>query len=443
MQMEFISVLQIEIDFERQTGLLRDVHFELDVLWIQIQIHFEFGEVTLDSPEEPNRIVFFHGRAPFPEPFPELFPLFPHLMRPRSVYLFTDQRTVEKHSPKPRIPIRGASPYVQSIDRRQQNLRLRLSYHALMIGSHLSISGGIVNALTQAQQLDLDTVQVFTKNQRQWRIAPLKDADREAWLAELEKLGWTDRTVCHATYLANLASPNPELWEKSAVMMRTELDRCEALSIRNLVFHPGAHTGKGEADAKAGIERIAKAVARILAETAGYKTVLCLENTAGAGTTLGRSFEELATIADLAEEILSAGSDAGEVHRIGYCIDTCHALAAGYDLTSYEGAERVFDEFARVCSKDRLRVLHLNDSKGAMGSHTDRHTHIGQGEVSLEAFKFIMNCADFSDVPKILETPKGESPKGIPWDTVNRAALLEMVSSPIAAKRGSDSTAGA
>ena len=332
-----------------------------------------------------------------------------------------------------------------------------------MLGSHLSIAGGMVNALLEARRLKFDTVQVFTKNQRQWRVPPLKEKDCDDWLDELGRLGWMDRTVSHASYLANLASPDAELWEKSVKLMRTELDRCEALSIRYLVFHPGAHVGTGGpggADARAGMKRIGKAIRRLLKETAGDSTILCLENTAGAGTTLGRTFEELAQIARCAgmtgetpvppgkekgkkKKKKEKGSEKGKgeergssADRIGFCFDTCHALAAGYDLTTPQGVQSVFEAFDRTLGLERLRVMHLNDSKGALGSRVDRHTHIGEGAVGLSAFRYIMNTPDFQDVPKILETPKGQTPKGTPWDTINRRRLLRLVAkAPLAGAR--------
>ena len=307
-----------------------------------------------------------------------------------------------------------------------------------MLGSHLSIAGGMVNALHEARRLKFDTVQVFTKNQRQWKITPLKEQDLADWLEELAKLGWEDRTVSHATYLANLASPEPELWEKSVVMMREEILRCHALSIPFLVFHPGAHKGDGEADLDAGIDRIANAVARLIDETSDARTVLCLEDTAGSGTTIGRTFEELGEIARRAESIGGRSIR----NRIGFCLDTCHALAAGYDLTTPAGVKKAFNAFDKNCGLGRLRVLHLNDSKGALGSRIDRHTHIGDGAVGMAAFEFIMNHPDLEDVPKILETPKGETPKGTPWDSLNRRRLLKLVKGGAAKPRQTRRKAG-
>ncbi len=299
-----------------------------------------------------------------------------------------------------------------------------------MFGSHLSVAGGMVNALTEASKLGFDTVQVFTKNQRQWRAPALKDSDVREWLDGLKARGWGSRTVSHATYLMNCASPDPELWKKSAAMLAEELERCAALSIPYLVAHPGAHVGEGE---RAGAERIAKACAQVFSKGVGGKVVLCLENTAGGGTTLGRTFEELALIKGLIDDA-SQGDSKG---RVGYCFDTCHGLAAGYDLaatpdggakkrTIAEGekaGEGVLDEFDRVCGLRHLRVVHLNDSKGKRGSHLDRHEHIGHGEVAMGAFRAVLRRKGMEEVPMILETPKEDDEKGRPWDEVNLAKL--------------------
>ncbi|MCA9305659.1 MAG: deoxyribonuclease IV [Phycisphaerales bacterium] len=306
-----------------------------------------------------------------------------------------------------------------------------------LFGSHLSIAGNMSNALREAEGLTMDTVQVFTKNQRQWKVTALKDDARDEWLGESQRLGWNDaRLVAHDSYLINLASPNDELWEKSVAMMREELDRAQALGIGLLVSHPGAHTGSG---VEAGLERIAEAYKRLFAETRGSTVVLCLENTAGGGSTLGRTFEELATLKSLIEK--KAGKDAKG--RVGFCLDTCHALAAGYDIASTangdgtgkkrtlaEGrklGDGMLDEFDRVCGLKNLRVLHLNDSLGARGSNLDRHAHIGQGNVSLGAFKAVVNRPELRGVPMILETPKGEDEKGTPWDTVNLRKLRGLI----------------
>lgn len=290
----------------------------------------------------------------------------------------------------------------------------------MMFGSHLSIAGGLVNALNEAERLGLESVQIFTKNQRQWAFKPLEDGPKQDWLAGLDRLGWRDRTVAHDSYLINLASPKDDLWAKSIELMREELSRCDQLSIPHLVSHPGAHTGSGE---DAGLDRIAMAYKQLFQERPDFKVTLCLENTAGGGSTLGRSFEELA---DLRERIIDqAGTEFAD--RVGFCIDTCHALAAGYDITTEKKAEKVLGELDKVCGFKNVRVLHLNDSKGALGSHIDRHEHIGEGQVGKGGFSAVVNCAGLAGVPMVLETPKGETDKGTPWDTVNLRRLRRMI----------------
>lgn len=345
-----------------------------------------------------------------------------------------------------------------------------------MFGSHLSIAGSLANALREAESLKLDTVQVFTKNQRQWKVPALADEARDEWLAELRRLGWQDRTVSHNSYLANLASPDDELWKKSIDLMREELLRAQALSIPFLVFHPGAHLGSG---VEAGARRIAVASAQLLKETRGSSVALCIENTAGGGTTLGRSLEELALIKRMIED--EAGSDvelpsppasrtphpaSRRRSRVAFCIDTCHALAAGYDLDAFEApapsagtppakksatkkkpagkntpapgrkrtvaqgieaGERFLAEVDRVCGLDHLAAMHLNDSKGGRGSRLDRHMHIGEGRVAAGVFSAIVNHPRLGGVPKILETPKENDAKGVPMDTVNLRRLRKMM----------------
>lgn len=302
-----------------------------------------------------------------------------------------------------------------------------------MFGSHLSIAGGMVHALEDASSLGFDTVQVFTKNQRQWKAPSLKDSDVREWLAGLKERGWQHRTVSHATYLMNCASPDADLHAKSVAMLGEELDRCATLSIPYLVAHPGAHLGHGE---KSGAERIAKACAEVFAKGIGGQVMLCLENTAGGGSTLGRTFEELALVKRLIDEV----SQGDAVGRVGFCFDTCHALAAGYDMgVTPDGVSKkrtvaqgeaagsaVLDEFDRVCGLENLRVVHLNDSKGKRGSRLDRHEHIGQGEVAPGAFRAVVRHRRLEGVPMILETPKEDNEKGVPWDKVNLAKLKAM-----------------
>lgn len=298
-------------------------------------------------------------------------------------------------------------------------------YTAPMFGSHLSIAGSMVNAVHEAERLGLDTVQVFTRNQQQWKAKPLDGGVVGEWRAEVKRLGWASpgRTVSHASYLVNLAAPDDELWRKSVDLMTDEIERCEALGIPYLVHHPGAYTTSTPG---AGIARIAAAYRELFARTRGYATVSCLEDTVGAGTILGRTFEELAALR-------SAVIDAtGEPDRVGFCLDTCHLHAGGYDLSTRAGADAVFDEFARVCGEGTARVLHVNDSKFALGSRRDWHAHVGEGTIGKKGLKSsgfaaVVNRAEFRGIPKILETPKGASPSGRPHDAVNLARLKRLM----------------
>ena len=300
---------------------------------------------------------------------------------------------------------------------------------APLFGSHLSIAGGMVNALTEAASLKLDTVQVFTKNQQQWKAKPLDPGASGEWLSELKKLGWEDRTVSHASYLINLASPNDELWAKSIDLMVVELERCEALSIPNLVHHPGAYT---TSDADTGLSRIAAAYKEIFARTGGFRTVSCLEDTVGSGSNLGRTFDELG---DLRGRIIDK---TGEPGRVGFCLDTCHAHAGGYDMSSRSSAQAALDEFDRLCGLTNLRCLHLNDSLKELGSRRDRHAHIGAGTISKpperksqalkdSGFAAVVNRPELAGKPMILETPKGVDEKGTAFDTQNLRRLRRLL----------------
>lgn len=303
-----------------------------------------------------------------------------------------------------------------------------------MFGSHLSIAGAMTNALDEAESLGMETVQVFTKNQRQWRVRPLEDGVRDAWNARVESLGWAGRAVAHDAYLINLASPDDALWAKSMGLMREEIERCAALRIPALVSHPGAHMGSGVEE---GLRRIAAAYKVLFRETRGCDVTMCFENTAGGGTTLGRTFEELARLRELVME--ASGDAAG---RVAFCVDTCHALAAGYDIASHAGGDgtgkkrtlaegerlgrEMLERFDEACGIESLRVLHLNDSLGGRGSRRDRHAHIGHGNVAKGAFGAVVNHPALEGVPKILETPKGEDEKGRAWDRVNLSALKRL-----------------
>ncbi|MEX0744874.1 MAG: deoxyribonuclease IV [Phycisphaeraceae bacterium] len=282
-----------------------------------------------------------------------------------------------------------------------------------MFGSHLSIAGGLHNALLEAQALEMDCVQIFTKNQRQWRVPPLRDEQVAAWHEHLVSTG-IRHTVSHDSYLINLASPKPEGRDKSIALFREEMLRCEALSIPHLVMHPGAHLGEGES---AGLQRVVDAFDQLHDELPDLTVVTCLEITAGQGTALGHRLEHLRAIIDKVQ--------ASE--RLGVCLDTAHLLAAGYDLTREKAAKAVLREVDAIVGLERVHVLHVNDSKTPLGSRVDRHEHIGHGHIALDAFKVFVNEPAFREVPKILETAKEDAPDGGPWDAINLETLRGLV----------------
>ena len=305
-----------------------------------------------------------------------------------------------------------------------------------MFGSHLSIAGGMFHALDVAKEQKMDCVQVFTKNQRQWKTKPLQDEDVSAWIEKLELLGWrgTNRIVSHNSYLINMASPEKATRNKSIALQREEIERCEVLEIPYLVSHPGARLGTprkrgepnqlGKIPSKeefAGLKRIAKAIDTLHIELPGYKTVTCLETTVGSGTNLGYDFQHLAWIRQ----------HVTEPERVGFCFDTCHVTAAGYDMSSEKKADAVLELLKESVGLEHIRVFHFNDSTGEIGSRLDRHAHIGQGTCGLSCFRAIIEHAQWKDVPKILETSKEENNTGKPMDMVNIAKLRRMAKSAI------------
>ena len=281
-----------------------------------------------------------------------------------------------------------------------------------MYGAHLSIAGGPSNALAAASRLGADCLQVFTKNQRQWRVPPLSDEQIRAWQEARARLA-PGPVVSHASYLINLASPDPDAWARSIGLFRVELERCAALGIPELVIHPGAHKGAGE---EAGLARIAAALDRVHHELPGLGVRTSLEITAGQGTTLGASLGQLRHLLE----------SAGDPERLSICLDTAHLHGAGYDLSSAAGAEALLDAVEESLGKARVAVWHINDTPVDAGAHRDRHAHIGHGRIAGEAIEAIAASPPFPDTPKILETPKGTAPDGRSWDAVNLAALRRL-----------------
>ncbi len=284
----------------------------------------------------------------------------------------------------------------------------------LKLGAHMSIASGVSYALRRAASVGSNAVQVFTKNNRQWQGPPISQADIERWQSEIS-IHQIHAAVSHASYLINLASPQDPLWEKSIAAHQDELERAHAYAIPHVVLHPGAHTGSG---IDAGIARVAAALNRIHAATPECNdTMTLLELMAGQGSTLGSSIAELRRIIDLVDER----------SRVGICVDTCHAFAAGYDLRTYEGYNAMLDELDRELGLEVLKCWHFNDSKGGLGSRLDRHTHIGEGEIGEEGFRFVLNDPRWIGVPMLLETPKEDDLKE---DLMNLQRLCALVDDP-------------
>lgn len=268
----------------------------------------------------------------------------------------------------------------------------------LALGSHMSTSGGgPPMALKRALELELEACQLFTKSERQWAAKPLTDEQIEAFHLGLESdTTLQRRVVAHDSYLINVASPDDELWEKSKAALLIELQRCDTLQIPFLVSHPGAHVGSG---VDAGIARIVDGINEVLAARPHGTTTLLLETTAGQGTTLGKTFEELAQVLDGIED----------KSRVAVCFDTCHVFVAGYDIRTPETYAATMGHFDGTVGLDQIKVFHLNDAKFGLASHKDRHEHIGDGEIGLEGFRSLVNDERFSGRMGVLETEKDTS----------------------------------
>jgi deoxyribonuclease-4 len=263
------------------------------------------------------------------------------------------------------------------------------------IGCHISIAGGIDNSVARAVELDCNTMQIFSKSASTWREKILKKDEVENFRENLKKSN-INPVFIHASYLVNLASPSDELYFKSINAFLEDIKRADLLlADPYLIIHPGAHTGAGE---EYGIQRIIRALNIILEKSAGLdlKTMILLEDTAGSGTHLGYTFGQL-------KRMMEGAKDR---KRIGICFDTCHAFAAGYDLSHQKGIEQTLEEIGKYLGLEQLKVIHLNDSKFSLGSRKDRHMHIGKGYIGLEGFKVLVNHKYLKDLPFILETPK-------------------------------------
>jgi deoxyribonuclease-4 len=276
----------------------------------------------------------------------------------------------------------------------------------------MSIAGGYYRAVERAHECGCHCVQLFTKNNNQWRAKEITDDEAAAFQSALDRLG-IRHPIAHDSYLINLASPDPALWAKSVDGFRIELLRAEKLGIGYVVTHPGAFTVSTE---QQGIERVIEALDAVHRQTPKLRARTLLENTAGQGTCLGWRFEHLAAII----------AGVAEPERVGVCIDTCHCFAAGYSLENKTHYNATILELDRFIGLERVKALHINDSKRPLGSRVDRHEHIGRGQLGLEPFRHLLNDPRFRETPMYLETAK-EQEDGEEMDVVNLRTLRSLI----------------
>jgi deoxyribonuclease-4 len=262
-----------------------------------------------------------------------------------------------------------------------------------LLGAHVPTTGGLRTASDHGRAIGADVIQIFTRNQVQWRARPVAADEAAEFKAALASSG-IQMALSHGSYLVNLASPKADVLGKSRDAFLAEMQRCHALGIPYLVFHPGAHMGAGEA---AGLATVAASLDHVLERADGLEVTPLLEVTAGQGSYVGHRFEHLAAILERTRR----------PERLGVCLDTCHLLAAGYDIASPEGYEKTLAEFASVVGLSRLKAVHMNDAKKGLGSRLDRHEAIGEGCLGIETFRRILRDPRFDGVPLVLETPGG------------------------------------
>jgi deoxyribonuclease-4 len=265
----------------------------------------------------------------------------------------------------------------------------------MILGAHVSAAGGVQNAPLNGQKIGCDAIQLFAKNQTQWQAKPYTPENIEGFKKNLLASG-IGPVVIHDSYLINLCATNPENLNKSIEAFIDELERAESLGVPYVVTHPGSHLKKGE---DWGIARIAESLNLIHQRTPGFSAMTLLETTAGQGTNLGYTFEQIAAMREKVEA----------KERIGVCADTCHMFAAGYDLTNRSGYEETWKRFGDVIGFENLKAFHLNDSKKPHGSRVDRHEHIGEGHIGVELFRWLLTDPRFAETPGLLETPGDEA----------------------------------
>lgn len=277
------------------------------------------------------------------------------------------------------------------------------------LGAHLSVAGGLENAFASARKAGCDCLQIFVKNQRQWQAPRLREEQIAAYKHAQRETG-LEPVVAHASYLLNLASPDATMRERSIKAMIDELQRCEALGVSGLIFHPGAHLSD---TMEAGVKRVARSLDEVHRTCRGFRTRILLETTAGQGSTIGYRFEQLAAILNA-----TTAPD-----RLGVCLDTCHLFAAGYDFRKPEGYAAMMAELDSHVGVTNVYCVHTNDSKRECGSRVDRHEHIGKGKIGQQGFAHFLNDPRWRHVPFILETPKGKDGRGSDLDRVNLKRL--------------------
>jgi deoxyribonuclease-4 len=281
----------------------------------------------------------------------------------------------------------------------------------ILLGAHFSIAGGLHKAIFTASEYGCTALQIFTKNSNQWRERILTDDEIERFNQAREQTG-IKSISSHTSYLINLGSPDKSKFNRSIKALKYELVRSSQLGISRVIMHPGSHMGKGE---EKGLRRVALGINKTFDAAPKITCRLLLETTAGQGSNLGYTFEHLARISELVEA----------EEQIGFCFDTCHTFAAGYDLRTRSAYQKTMRAFDHILGLDRLCAIHLNDAKKGLGSKRDRHEHIGKGAIGIDAFRCIMNDPRLRSVPKILETPKGKGPDD--FDRMNLKLLRSLV----------------
>lgn len=289
--------------------------------------------------------------------------------------------------------------------------------HRLLIGAHMSVAGGFEKSLERGESIGCTTIQIFTKSNRQWHASKITPEEAATFI-EAQKNSPISPVIAHCTYLINIGSPTKDIEQKSVAALSKELERCQELGITDLVLHPGSRLDTDETEC---LNRIADNLNEIFAAS-NTSTRILLETMAGQGSTVGNTFEQLATILERS----------AFKKRLGVCFDTCHAFAAGYDFRTEETYEAMWKEFDRVIGLQNLHAIHVNDSKKELGCNVDRHENIGEGQLGLKPFELLFNDERFFDIPKILETPKDD----LNEDAKNIATIMGLLSESTRKKLG-------